>query len=121
MGHGHVEHLLELASILSDGDMARRGETILLYHFAPSTDRTECHETFIFKILNSFGELLFLLFTELLLGQLDGVAGMNFRMEVTFFGFGSIGFTDFSHVDVVVHDVVVDVDDRSHQACQEVC
>ena len=74
--HGHVEHLLDLDSILSDGNMARRGETILLYHFAPSADRTECHETFIFKILNSFGELLFLFFTELLLGHLDGVVGV---------------------------------------------
>ena len=119
---GHIEHLLELDSIFSDGNnVVRHGKTILLYHLASSADHTECHETFVFEIFNSFGKLLLLLFTELLLGHLDGVAGVDFRTGVTLVGFGFIGFTNISHVDAAVYDAVVEVDDVSHQACQEAC
>ena len=119
---GHIEHLLELDSIFSDGNnVVRRGKTILLYHLASSADHTECHETFVFEIFNSFGKLLLLLFTELLLGYLDGVDGVDFRMGVTFVGFGFISLVNISHVYVAVHDVVIDVGDVSHWACQEAC
>ena len=90
-----------------------------MYHLASYADHTECHETFVFEIFTSFGKLLLLLFTELLLGHLDGVAGVDFHMGVTFVDFGFFGFTNLSHVYAAVHDVVMDVDDMSHQACQE--
>ena len=35
--------------------------------------------------------------------------------------FSFVGQFDLDHVDVAVHDVVVDVDDASHKACQEAC
>jgi hypothetical protein len=119
--HSHVEHLLELDRIFSDDDMVRRGETVLLYHLASFADHAECHETLVFEIFNSFGKLLLLLISELLLGNPDGVVGMNFCMGIILNGFGFIGFDNLSDVDVAVRDVVVDVDDVSHRACQEVC
>lgn len=121
MMHSHVEHLLKLDRIFSDGDMVQRWKTILLYHLASSADHTECHETFVFKGFNSFGKLLPLLITELLLHHLDGVVGVNFCMGVTFVGFDFFDFGNLSHVDVAVCDVFVDVDDESHRACQEAC
>ena len=51
MIHGHVEHIVELDSILSDMMVIWHGVGIL------SADHTECHETFVFKILNSFSKL----------------------------------------------------------------
>ena len=119
---GHIEHLLELDSIFSDGNnVVRHGKTILLYHLASSADHTECHETFVFEILNSFGKLLLLLFTKLLFGHLDGVVGVNFRMGVTLIGSGFVSFANLSDVYEAVHDVVLDVDDMSHRACKEAC
>ena len=117
MRRSHVEHLMELDSIFSDGNMAGRGKTVLWYHLAPSADHTECYETLVFEIFNNFGELLFLLITDLLLGHLDGIVGVNFCMGVTLGGFGFFGFSNLSHVDVSVRDVVTDVDDVSHWAC----
>ena len=68
-------------------------------------------------VVTYFGELLFLLITDLLLGHLDGIVGVNFCMGVTLGGFGFFGFSNLSHVDVSVRDVVTDVDDVSHWAC----
>ena len=51
MIHGHVEHIVELDSILSDMMVIWRGVGIL------PADHIECHETFVFKILNSFSKL----------------------------------------------------------------
>ena len=48
---GLIEHLLELDIILSDMMVIWRGVGKL------SADHTECHETFVFKILNSFSKL----------------------------------------------------------------
>ena len=119
--HSHVEHLLELDNIFSDGNMAWCGETVLPHHLASSADHAECHETIVFKVLNSLSKLLPLLITELLFSHLDGVVGVNFCICVTFCGFGFVGFGNLSYADVAVCGVVVDVDDVSHWACQEAC
>ena len=65
--------------------------------------------------LNSSSQLLLLIVTELLLGDFKDVVTTDLRMGVTIDRFA------FDHVDVDVHDVVVDVDDMSHWACQEAC
>ena len=106
--HRLIKHLLQLDRIFSDGDMARRREVGFLDHLALSADHAERQETFIFKALNSSSWLLSLIVTVLFLGDLDGVVGVDLRMGVT------IGRFAFDHVDVAVHDVVVDVDDMSH-------
>ena len=109
-----IKHVLELDGIFSDGEMARCREVDFLDYLALSADHTEHLETFIFKALNSSSQLLSLI-VKLLFGDLDGVVGVDLRMGVT------IGRFAFDHVDVAVHDVVVDIDGLSYRACQEAC
>ena len=113
--HSLTKHLLELGGIFCDGDMARRREVGFLDYLALSADHAERLETCIFKALNNSSQLLLLIVTELLLGDIEDVVAPDFRMGVTIDRFA------FDHVDVDVHDVVVDVDDMSHWACQEAC
>ena len=81
--HGHIEHLLELDRIFSDGDTARLGKITFLNNLALPADHTECQETFVFEVLNSFDKLLSLLVTELLLGEFDSVVCVDLRVMVT--------------------------------------